>query len=109
MSLQLYPQHRHKGFAAPGGEDTVGATPFPTRGRPCDSCQYFISLVMCSDVTESGAWGMPQATASPPPPGQGQARPGQMVAMGSCKAKAVEGKGNGKEKRQKEKESGFVV
>lgn len=52
---------------------------------------------MCSDVTEFGAWGLPQAAASPPP--SGRARAGRTVfssrlAMGSSKAEAVERKGD---------------
>ena len=51
---------------------------------------------MCSDVTEFGAWGLPQGAASPPP--SGRARAGRTVvssrlAMGSSKAEAVERKG----------------
>lgn len=52
---------------------------------------------MCSDVTEFGAWGLPQAAASPPP--SGRARAGRTVfssrlAVGSSEAEAVERKGD---------------
>lgn len=67
---------------------------------------------MCSDVTESGARGMPQAAASPCPSGQGQARPNgiqQPLSHGLSKAEAIEGKGSGREKRQEEEKRKVVL
>lgn len=88
----------------------------PCTRRALDVTLVKVLLVwsMCSDVTESGTRGLPQAAASPTPSGQGQA--GQMVfsrllTTGSSKAEAVEKEGEGEreEAKGREKESGFVA
>lgn len=69
--LQLHPQHRQRAVL-----QRTKVALHPSTRRISDATLVKVLLVwsVCSDVTESGARGLPQTAASPPPSGQGQAK-----------------------------------
>lgn len=69
--LQYHPQHRQRAVL-----QRTKVALHPSTSGISDATLVKVLLVwsVCSDVTESGARGLPQASASPPPSGQGQAK-----------------------------------
>lgn len=112
--LQLYPQHRHRDFLHLMWRTKVALRPCTRGASDVTLVNVLLVWSVCSDVTESGTQGLPQAAASPPPSGQGLA--GQVVlscllTIGSTKAEAV-GKGGAGEREEakgRKTESGFAA
>lgn len=112
--LQLHPQHRHRDFLHLMWRTKVALRPCTRGASDVTLVNVLLVWSVCSDVTESGTQGLPQAAASPPPSGQGLA--GQVVfscplSIGSSKAEAgeQEGAGEREEAKGRKKESGFAA